>query len=569
MTNQIEAILFDMGGTLRGSDKKDEASKLEIVGKIIELLGADASPEEFTELLTERTKAYRRWAKETLIDVPEPELWTKWILPDWPAEQIRELAMQLNDLWRSATGDRIVFPETKEVVLELFRRGYRLGLVSNTVSSVETPRLLESLEITGCFETVVLSCVVGMRKPDPGILLEATRRMEIDPGKCAYIGNLLHRDVQPARKAGFAKVVILRDPENFVAHQAKYPELVADAYVDNLNELLDIFPDRRNDVILPPVFAASLSTMWAKKNFPGLSDFFEGAHRLGFSKIELNHQIDSAMLAGIDLSRYQFSSVHEPCPSDVSTDELKKRDWLISSPNEDKRKKGVEAIKRSVDLAHRLHAPVIVVHCGMVSSDLSTEKELRKLFEAGKTEADEYREQKESLIKQRASLIGPCLEAVKKSLGELLDYAAPFRIRLGLENRYHYFDIPNPDEMGELLALAGPDQLGFIYDVGHAQALDRLGFYPYEEWLQRYASRIIEVHLHDVIGVNDHHAPGLGEVDFDVIASYLPEEAIRTFELQATNSPEQVKAGLKYLVEHGCVKPISVNHEFGVIARRP
>jgi len=560
MTNQIEAILFDMGGTLRGSDKKDEASKLMIVRKIINLLGADASPEEFTKLLTERTKAYRRWAKETLIDVPESELWTKWMLPDWPAEQIRELAMQLNDLWRSATGDRIVFPETKDVVLELFRRGYRLGLVSNTVSSVETPRLLESLEITGCFETVVLSCVVGMRKPDPAILLEAARRMEIDPGKCVYIGNLLHRDVQPAREAGFAKVIILRDPENFTAHQAKYPELVADAYVDNLSELLDIFPDRRNGVTFLSGFVASLSTMWARKNFPNLSDFFEGARRLGFSKIELNHQIDSAMLAGIDLSQYQFSSVHEPCPSDVSTDELKKRDWLISSPNEDKRKKGVEAIKHSVDLAYRLHASVIVVHCGMVSTDLSTEKELRKLFDSGKTETDEYREQKENLIKQRADLIGLCLEAVKKSLQELLDYAAPFRIRLGLENRYHYFDIPNPDEMGELLSLASPDQLGFIYDVGHAQALDRLGFYPFEEWLQRYASRIIEVHLHDVIGVVDHRAPGSGEVDFDMVASYLPQGAIRTFELQATITPEQVKAGLKYLVERGCVKPITINH---------
>ena len=561
MTNQIEAILFDMGGTLRGSDKKDEASKLEIVRKIIELLDADASPEEFTELLTERTKAYRRWAKETLVDVPELELWTKWMLPDWPAEQIRGLAMQLNDLWRSATGDRIVFPETKEIVLELFRRGYRLGLVSNTVSSVETPRLLESLEITGCFETVVLSCVVGMRKPDPAILLEAARRMEIDPGKCVYIGNLLHRDVLPSREAGFAKVIILRDPENFTAHQAKYPELIADAYVDNLSELLDIFPNRRNDMTLPPAIAASLSTMWAKKNFPKLSDFFDGARRLGFSRIELNHQIDSAMLAGIDLNRYQFSSVHEPCPSDTSTDELKKRDWLISSPDEDNRKRGVDSIKRSIDLAHQLRASVIVVHCGMVSSDLSTEKELRKLFDSGKTETDKYREHKENLIEQRAGLIGPCYESVRKSLQELLDYAALFRIRLGLENRYHYFDIPNPDEMGDLLALAGPDQLGFIYDVGHAQALDRLGFYPYEEWLQRYASRIIEVHLHDVVGVVDHHAPGLGEVDFDMVASYLPEDAIRTFELQATNSPEQVKAGLKYLVERGCVKPITINYK--------
>ena len=50
-------------------------------------------------------------------------------------------------------------------------------------------------------------------------------------------------------------------------------------------------------------------------------------------------------------------------------------------------------------------------------------------------------------------------------------------LRLGLENRYHFFDLPSPDEMEELLSLASPDRLGFVYDVGHAQALDRLGFY--------------------------------------------------------------------------------------------
>jgi HAD superfamily hydrolase (TIGR01662 family) len=555
MTNHIEAVLFDMGGTLRRSIKKDEASKIETVRRIIELLGAEAAADEFAGLLSERFRAYMRWARETLVELNERELWTKWILPDWPADKINEIAVQLNQLWREATSEKIVFPETKEVLLELFRRGYRLGLVSNTVSSLEVPQALAELELTGCFETVILSCVVGMRKPDPAILLEAARRMGVKPENCVYIGDRLDRDVEASQKAGFANVIIKRN-QDFLMHQAKYPKHVADHYVDNLKELLDIFPARQNKRVTTPVYQASLSTMWAKRNFPGLSDFFEAAVRLGFSHIELNHQIDSAMLAGIDLSQYRFSSVHEPCPADIPTEELKQNDWLISSPDEDKRVRGVESIKRSIDLAHQLHAPVIVVHCGMVSADLRPEKGLRKLFDAGEAETDEYRERKQNLIKRRAGLIGPRFEAVQKSLLELLEYAGQFRIRLGLENRYHYFDIPALDEMGELLTLAGPDQLGFIYDVGHAQTLDRLGFYSHEEWLRRYASRMIEVHLHDVSGVNDHHAPGLGEVDFDMVASYLPEGAIRTFELQATNSLEQVKAGLKYLVEHGCVKSI-------------
>jgi sugar phosphate isomerase/epimerase len=115
-------------------------------------------------------------------------------------------------------------------------------------------------------------------------------------------------------------------------------------------------------------------------------------------------------------------------------------------------------------------------------------------------------------------------------------------------------EYPSPDELEILLDLAGPEQIGFIYDVGHAQTLDRLGFYQHEEWLKRFHPRIIGAHLHDVIGVTDHVAPGLGEVDFSVVATYLPENAFRTCEFHPSNTAEQVKAGLQFLLEHRCIK---------------
>lgn len=295
----------------------------------------------------------------------------------------------------------------------------------------------------------------------------------------------------------------------------------------------------------------ALSTMWGIGNFPRLRDFFLSAQKLGFSKFELNHQVDSAMLAGLDLNGYRVSSVHEPCPADISTVRLKEQDWLISATDEDRRRHGVAAVKRSIDLAKRLDARLVVVHSGNVQTDQSLEVDLRALFKAGQTYSQAYMEVKNRLIDLRAARSGPRLEAVKKSLGELLEYAYHSGTRLGLENRYHYLDIPSPDELDLLLELAGAEQLGFVYDVGHAQTMDRLGFYPHEEWLKRYSSRMLGVHLHDVIGIDDHYAPGLGEVDFDRIATYLPEGVLRTCELLARNTPEQVKAGMSFLAEKG------------------
>ena len=554
MSDHIEAILFDIGGTLRGSINKSQREKEKGVEGILALLNADLSPVWFAEKLTERNDNYLVWCRKTHFELNEVDLWTKWLLPDWPADQISERALELNRLWRQAVGDRPVFPETREVLLELFKRGYRLGIVSNTVSSTETPEVLEDLKLSGCIEVIILSCVEGIRKPDPELFLEATRRMNINPKKCAYIGNKLDRDVYSSRKAGFSKSVILLDPDDNDQITAD-PAFKPDMYINNLKDLLNIFPPVSVEIKPDQIYQASLSTMWAKK-FPSLVEFFEASRRLGFEKVELNHMLDSAMLGRVNLDNYQISSIHEPCPADVSTEVLKDRDWLISSADEESRQKGVEAVKKSIDLAHKIGVKTIVVHAGNITGDLTREDQLRSLFEAGKADSLEFQFLNKTMIEDRAQLAPPRIEAVKKSLLELLDYASHFGIRLGLENRYHYYDVPTLEEMGDLLNLAGSDKLGFIYDVGHAQTLERLDFFPHKEWLDRYSDRMIGVHLHDVKGIVDHYAPGLGDVDFDMISPYLPEHAFRTCELQPMNTPEQVKASLKYLEEHGCIKSL-------------
>jgi putative hydrolase of the HAD superfamily len=555
IAKKIEGILFDMGGTLRFTIKKGNAEKEDAIHQIIELIGEDTPVDKFTKLLNVRREAYKNWAEQTLIELNEEELWTQWMLPDRPAELIHPIAIQLNEMYRNALGTYTVFPETYAVVIELYRRGYQLGLVSNTTSSVEVPNILIDLRLTGCFDTVILSTVVGKRKPDPNILLSAAERMGISPEKCAYIGNQPKKDVAAARKAGYSMAVIIRDPDKQGDIYADDPLLAPDQVIGNLKDLLRIFPIRKP--ALPELqYNASLSTMWALGKFPSLTDFFEFTRRAGFACVELNHRVNSTMLEGINLSNYSFSSIHEPCPADISVETLVKQDWQVSSLDEGNRKEGVKAIQRSINLAHDLGAPIIIVHVGNIPLNIEFEKKLQKLFAAGEQESDEYREIQAQMIKARADLAASGLESVKKSLLELLAYASQFGIRLGLENRSHFREYPSPDELGILLGLGTPDQLGFIYDVGHGQQLSRMGFYPYDEWLKRFSSRILGIHLHDVCGLNDHFAAGLGNVDFNNISSYLPENALRTCEFEVMNTPEQVKSGLKFLYEQGCIKAI-------------
>jgi sugar phosphate isomerase/epimerase len=157
-------------------------------------------------------------------------------------------------------------------------------------------------------------------------------------------------------------------------------------------------------------------------------------------------------------------------------------------------------------------------------------------------------------VDARAEKAEANLAAARRSVAELAEHAAQAGVRLGLENRYHYLDIPLADEMEDLLAVVGPDRGGFLYDVGHAQTLENLGFVPHQVWLERYADRMVAVHLHDIKGLRDHHAAGLGEVDWDMVARYLPREALRTFEFRSHNTPEQLEGALEFLASTGCIE---------------
>src|SRR5512146_3357091 len=129
MITEIEAIFIDLGNTLRIL-VKDPEHMARARRKITELVGTDEDPEAFCAKLDARYKAYRKWAFENLVEAPEPELWTRWLTPEFPAEKIAPLGVDLTFQFRQAMGRRVVVDQGQAVVEELHSRGYIRGLIS-------------------------------------------------------------------------------------------------------------------------------------------------------------------------------------------------------------------------------------------------------------------------------------------------------------------------------------------------------------------------------------------------------------------------------------------------------
>jgi HAD superfamily hydrolase (TIGR01549 family) len=238
----VDTIFLDLGNTLRVL-VKDEQHMAAARCKIAEMVGTAEDPAAFCEKLNLRYKEYRKWAFAELTEAPEAELWTRWLTPDFPAERIAPMAAELTYQFRQSMGRRVVVEGARQVVEELERRGYILGIISNLIGTREIGDWLQAEDFARYFKSVVLSSVYGKRKPDPSIYLEAARRAGADPARCAYVGDNLKRDVTGTRKAGFGMAIIMISPEA-LAGETITDENRPDRIIHRFTDLLEIFPAR-------------------------------------------------------------------------------------------------------------------------------------------------------------------------------------------------------------------------------------------------------------------------------------------------------------------------------------
>ncbi len=239
----IDTIFFDVGATLRYV-VEDQAFSAEAERRLMELAGAKEPHDRFFEKLEVNWKAYRKLAKSRLLDVSEMELWLQYLLPDYPAERIAPHAAKLTRLWRDHDGRRLAHEGTAETLRALKARGYKLGIIANTITETEIPDWMCEAGVADCFHTVILSSKVRLRKPDPAIYLLAARCIGSAPEKCAYVGDNPVRDVEGALDAGFGCMVLFEDAGT-ADREGKAPTRQPTCRIRAIPDLLDIFPDRR------------------------------------------------------------------------------------------------------------------------------------------------------------------------------------------------------------------------------------------------------------------------------------------------------------------------------------
>ncbi|MFH0764232.1 MAG: sugar phosphate isomerase/epimerase family protein [Candidatus Omnitrophota bacterium] len=293
----------------------------------------------------------------------------------------------------------------------------------------------------------------------------------------------------------------------------------------------------------------SLSTSWNSFRHTGGIELVEEIRAIGFDTIELNFALTESVAKDIlglsQRSGIKVSSLHNICPlpPEIAQDEASPDFYSLASPDEEERKLAVDAARNTIRYARMFGAKAVVLHAGRIQIKDRT-RELAALI--GKPE--EFSKLKAEMIRERGEKRDGYLDNVIKSLARIVPYAKEMNVLLGIENRYYYREIPLIDELEVIFDNFKVGEVSYWHDAGHAEVFDRLGITRHRDLLEKFSSRLIGVHLHDIIGaIDDHKPPGEGTFDFRILKPYLKKDTIKVIETHHPATANQIHNGAEYL----------------------
>jgi sugar phosphate isomerase/epimerase len=293
-----------------------------------------------------------------------------------------------------------------------------------------------------------------------------------------------------------------------------------------------------------------ISTSWLSGKSDDANEIIRQITLVGVTSIELEYRIGSStyakMLPLLKKHEVSVSSVHNFFPVPPILERGSGDAFSFTSDDEDERKLAIQYTKNTMQRASELEAQVIVMHLGGVPLENDIDR-LYRLYDQNKYGSEDAILLKKKLISEREGKAGKYLDRVLLCLDRLLPSAGRLGVTLGIENRYHYHEIPSFKEVGKILNEFRGAPIAYWHDTGHAHNIESLGFVAGGAYLDAYAAEMAGIHLHDARKREDHFAPGSGDIDFSAIKPYLSDEPIKIIEVHPKVKSDELRKSLGFL----------------------
>ena len=299
----------------------------------------------------------------------------------------------------------------------------------------------------------------------------------------------------------------------------------------------------------------AFSTCWnSSRHSAGEAMLREIKNELGFDFIELGHGIRISLMPGIqkafDAGEVRFSSLHNFCPLPVEVMSASPDCYTFSSSSAQERQRAIKQTLQTIDFAERLGAAFVVLHLGRVPIKPVTEP-LITLAKGGQIYSRRYVRRKVEAVANREASAPAYLANVKECLKPIIEHAAAKNIRLGIEGRRGYEDIPSEREIPALLDELNSPQVGYWHDIGHLQIKENLRFVDHAEWLRAIGPRTLGCHVQDCIWpAQDHQPPFAGDADLEKLIPLLPPTCLFVWEMSPRKTADEIRRSVVLWREH-------------------
>jgi putative hydrolase of the HAD superfamily len=190
----VDAILFDMGGTLDG----DGEHWLDRFASMYQRSGFEIpwnSLRAAFDAAEARAVDDEMMRTASLVEMVERHV-------GWQFEHLGIVDAARRDAIVHAFVAPILVTARRnaELLAGLKRQGFALGVVSNACGNVDI--LCSDLGYTSFLSVIVDSQRVGISKPDPAIYRYAAAQLRLEPAAIMMVGDSFERDVRPSKSIG-------------------------------------------------------------------------------------------------------------------------------------------------------------------------------------------------------------------------------------------------------------------------------------------------------------------------------------------------------------------------------
>lgn len=177
------------------------------------------------------------------------EFWGDFVAGDWPKAAHAVVVAEAYELCRKM-GHMKSIRTLRRGMLELLdvadAAGVPVGIVSNALSGQVHLDFLEEHGLRARFAVEIHSDAVKVRKPNPEMILLATRKLGVDVADAWYVGDNFDRDVLCGKRAGVGGNILM---EAHGTYDLPYElKLLPDAIVTDPVELLGLFNQAVSEV---------------------------------------------------------------------------------------------------------------------------------------------------------------------------------------------------------------------------------------------------------------------------------------------------------------------------------